>query len=257
MLKQVIAGLTLTAVVGVGGVAYAQNKTSAPTATNATHGPHILRAAAQIAADTIGIDLATLRTEVKAKGSIAAVATAHNVAPQTVIDALIAKGNAAVDQAVANGKLTAARGATIKARIPTTAANFVNETINFVKNRKHRVHQRREHAAQALEIAAKTIGVDGPAMIAELKAGKSVAEVAAAHQVAVQTVVDAIVHEATSRIDAAVASGKLNATRAAALKQRLPEMITHFVNHKGPFAHAGHRAAGVRASDTTTGSLLG
>src|SRR5947199_366586 len=58
------------------------------------------------AAQAIGITTAQLRQEWPGK-SLSDVATAHNVAPTKVADALKAAETARIDQAVSNGRLTA------------------------------------------------------------------------------------------------------------------------------------------------------
>jgi len=84
--------------------------------------------AAQVVADTIGITTEQLRTELKDQGTIAAVATAHGVDPQAVIDALVAKATATVDAKVASGDVSAERAAEIKANLVERTTHFVNET---------------------------------------------------------------------------------------------------------------------------------
>ena len=51
--------------------------------------------------------------------------------------------------------------------------------------------------------------------------------------VAVQTVIDAIVADATARIDDAVADGDLEADDATELKEDLPDRVTDLVNRDG------------------------
>ena len=99
-------------------------------------GPHgrrgpIRRAIAnlgEIAAATIGITTDQLRDELKDQGTIAAVATAHGVQPQAVIDAIVADATAKIDAKVAGGELTAERAAEIKANLPERVTRLVNET---------------------------------------------------------------------------------------------------------------------------------
>ena len=67
-----------------------------------------------------------------------------------------------------------------------------------------------------------------------------------------QTVIDALVADASAKIDEAVADGDLEADRAAELKENLPERITAFVNGElrggpggpggpAPYGHGGPR----------------
>lgn len=80
----------------------------------------------ETAAGAIGIDVATLRTELEGGKSIAEVAQARGVDPQKVIDAIVAKATADIDQAVADGKIPAERAADIKSKLGTRIAEMVN-----------------------------------------------------------------------------------------------------------------------------------
>jgi polyhydroxyalkanoate synthesis regulator phasin len=103
---------------------------------------------------------------------------------------------------------------------------------NGVKDQlKDRRHDRRGNRREVAKVVADTIGISPQDLVADLKAGKSIAEVAQAHDVDPKAVADAIVSHATQRIDQAVTDGKLSAERAAKLKERLPEIADRIVNH--------------------------
>lgn len=82
-----------------------------------------------------------------------------------------------------------------------------------------------------LIISAKAIGVTPQALRAELKSGKSVADVAGEHGVSAQTVVDALNSAVDARIDKAVAAKTLTTEQAAAIKAAAPAWLTKAVNH--------------------------
>jgi polyhydroxyalkanoate synthesis regulator phasin len=71
--------------------------------------------------EALGIDAETLRTQLADGSSLADIATANGVDPQTVIDALVAEAQARIDAAVADGKIdadvAAERTADLEARI--------------------------------------------------------------------------------------------------------------------------------------------
>jgi hypothetical protein len=94
----------------------------------------LIRAVIQTSADTIGIDSHALVAQLRAGKSIAQVATEHQKDPQTVIDALVAKASARIDQAVAEGKLTAEKAATIKEKLPSVAERIVNKVFDGARN---------------------------------------------------------------------------------------------------------------------------
>src|SRR5205085_1967092 len=87
---------------------------------------------------------------------------------------------------------------------------------------------------QALELAAKAIGISPADRAKELKAGKSVADVAGEHNVPTQTVIDALVQAGDKKIEAAKTAGKITAGEATKLENRLPNLVTKLVNaHRG------------------------
>jgi len=79
-------------------------------------------------------------------------------------------------------------------------------------------------------VAANTIGVKPAELRSDLKAGQSVADVATAKGVSVDTVVNAVVKDTSAKIDQAVSNGKLTQARADAFKAKLPALVTKLVN---------------------------
>jgi hypothetical protein len=131
--KQLVAAVALAGAVtaGTASVAFAADTgTSAPKDPSAQTHPALrrrLRAAlGTVVADTIGIQRSDLRAALKSGQSIAEVAQAHGVAPQTVVDAVLHAIDTRVDQAVTNGRITADRGAAIKAKAADRVPQLVN-----------------------------------------------------------------------------------------------------------------------------------
>jgi len=89
---------------------------------------------------------------------------------------------------------------------------------------------RKEIRKAGIEISAKTIGITPKALVTELRSGKSVAQVAGEHNVSAQTVVNALVGAADTKVDQAVTSGKLTSAQAAKIKAALPGYITKAVD---------------------------
>lgn len=79
-----------------------------------------------VAASTIGISEADLRTALQSGQSIADVAKAHNVDPQTVIDALVADAKQHLADDVSNGRLTQDQADRMSADLATHITDEVN-----------------------------------------------------------------------------------------------------------------------------------
>jgi uncharacterized protein (DUF433 family) len=86
------------------------------------------RDAIAVSAKTIGVTPASLVQSLAHGQSVAQVASAHSVDPQTVVGALVKAGDTRIDQLVANHHLSADRAAKLKARLPQLATRFVNHT---------------------------------------------------------------------------------------------------------------------------------
>jgi predicted DNA-binding protein (UPF0251 family) len=82
-----------------------------------------------------------------------------------------------------------------------------------------------------LDVSAQTIGITPQALKADLKGGNSVAGVATQHNVSPQTVINAIVSAADSKVNQAVTANKLTSTQANKIEAAIPARVTKAVNH--------------------------
>jgi hypothetical protein len=82
-----------------------------------------------VVAKAIGISEADLKTALAGGQTVAAVAAAHNVSLQTVIDALVADGTSELAAQVANGSITQAQADAQKAEILQRGTDQANGTF--------------------------------------------------------------------------------------------------------------------------------
>ena len=98
-----------------------------PTGATAAH--HRVRACscARSCIETIGIDRATLRRELRSGQTIAEIATAHNVEPSAVVDALVTAATTKLDAAAARpARSRSERAQKIEAKLPARFTKLVN-----------------------------------------------------------------------------------------------------------------------------------
>jgi hypothetical protein len=89
------------------------------------------------------------------------------------------------------------------------------------------------HMVLGLDTAATALGVTAEDLRTALADGKSIADVAAEQGVDVQTVIDALVAQASTHLDEAVADGRLTEEEAATRTTEMTEKITELVNQAG------------------------
>ncbi len=243
MKKKLIAVVTIALaalVLPAAGLAGAA-ESSSPKSTGAVGSPghRISRALAlHSAATAIGVEPKVLRNALADGRSVADVARAHHVGPQAVIDAVRTAADKRIDEAVANGKIDAARAKTIKDRLETRLTKLVDATLG--PRARHRLaqskvrHVRRHARRGALVVAARTIDVKPKELVSALRDGQSVADVARTKNVDPQAVIHAIVTAGDKKVDEAVTNGKIDASRAATIKERLTDRVTKLVNATRP-----------------------
>jgi hypothetical protein len=93
----------------------------------------------------------------------------------------------------------------------------------------------------ARDAVAQALGITTDQLKTDLKAGQSIADIATAQHVDVAQVIQVIVDQANTKVDAAVQAGKMTQAEADKIKSGETQMITDLVNGKMPFGgHGGH-----------------
>jgi hypothetical protein len=118
---------------------------------------------------------------------------------------------------------------------PTSPAVSASESGAAKPAAAHRRH-RRHHRIRVFvrKVVTDTIGIDRATLRAELRSGKTIGEIATAHNVEPTTVVNALVTAATTKLEAAAAAGKISVERAHKIEAKLPDRFTKLVNEWHP-----------------------
>jgi uncharacterized protein YidB (DUF937 family) len=124
---------------------------------------------------------------------------------------------------------------------PTTTTEAPDEGPGF-----HFGHHRFGAPFEGVSAAAEALGMSASELRTALRDGRTIADVAEERGVDVQAVIDAMVAEATERID----------ERAAEAKEDLPERVTDLVNGEVP-DHPGGPRGGIRAGLDAAAEALG
>jgi hypothetical protein len=109
-------------------------------------------------------------------------------------------------------------------------------------------------AGKGLDAAATALGVTADELRTELQGGKTIAQVATAEGVDVQTVIDAIVADLKAHLDEEVASGEHTQAEADAKLTEATARITDMVNNGRPERGDGPRPADAPAPADTAGA---
>ncbi len=152
------------------------------------------------------------------------VAARLGVTPEQLRSAFRATLVARVDAAVAAGKLTPEQGARLKERIAKAGRLGLGAVAG---NRK--AFGERPGRLHAKGPAATYLGMTRQALLAELRKGQSLAQIAKAHGKTVDGLVVAMVAPLKARLAKAVENDRLTKQRADALLERITDRLERLV----------------------------
>jgi hypothetical protein len=203
------------------------------------------------AATYLGLTREQLFAQLASGKSLAEIASATSGKSVAGLKAAIkAEATTDVNEDVAAGRVTAAERDAFLADLDARLDALVNHT-GFA-NRGPGFGHRHHGAPFAGAAVAKYLGLTQAQLVAQLRSGKSLAEIASAQGKSVAGLKDAILAAAKTHLDQAVADGHLTAAQAKQLltdlESRLDEMVQKgFAPHEGwrhgpaPGGNAGFR----------------
>ena len=232
-----LAGVIAVGVLGAGSVAMAQTPDGgSPTAreTAARNHPKLKLGVAHLLKNS-GVTREELNQGAQANMTLGQIIDQYGD-----ISAAQAKANALqnlsdrLDEAVANGKLSQEQADRLEAAAPAMLDRLLNAVPGSHDGGGD--HPRiRTIAKNALETVAGVLDTDVASITAQLKEGKTIAEIAGPQT---QAVIDALTEDANQAIEKAVSDGKLPADKEDAAKEKAANAIERFVNegrpHRGP-----------------------
>ncbi len=169
------------------------------------------------------------------------VAKRLHVSPTELNNALKGAYQDQLNQAVKSGKLTQAQANKIKQRIgqrPLAPIGFGHRGFFG-----HRAGMR----VGALDGAAKYLGLTDAQLLAQLRSGKSLAQIATAQHKSVSGLTSTLKADITARLDKAVAAKMLTSAQEQKILGRIDQRLNTIVNRKGlghGMMHRGFRPGG-------------
>jgi DNA-binding CsgD family transcriptional regulator len=157
-----------------------------------------------VVAEYLGLSAAELKNELGSGKSLAEIATAHGKSVDGLKQAVLDAAKTDLDREVADGDLTAEQEQTILSQLRNGLDDFVNGKDGL----RIKIEARGAGPDLALggpfETAADYLGLSVDQLTEELRAGKSLAEIASAHGKSVSGLKQKLIDAATADIEKAV-----------------------------------------------------
>jgi hypothetical protein len=180
--------------------------------------------------DATGLEQRAIIEQLRQDGAtLAEVITANGGSVEAVIADAVASGTEQVNNLVAENKLNQEQADEIITSMETFYTDMVNGELPPRPNRPQAA------AGRALvRMIADQTGLEVQDVVNQLKDGATVAEVLSANGVDVDTFIDSAMAEAQTRVDDAVAKGRMTQERANEMMEKLREQLTERINNPRP-----------------------
>lgn len=187
-------------------------------------------------ATALDMTVADLQSALQSGKTVAALATEKGIALQTIVDALVAEQKTLLQQAVTDGRLTQeqadARLAEVQTQLPTQLS------IAFTPGMRGGGRGMPGFGPGAsFATIATSLGISESELMTALQTGKSVAAIATEKDVALETVIAAIVAEQKTALQQAVTDGRLTQAQADQQLARLQANLPHLLSLQGGMGH--------------------
>jgi hypothetical protein len=181
-----------------------------------------------VAAEELGLTRQELIAELQGGKTIADVAAEKNVAVETIVDAFLAPRAERLNELVANGQLTQEQADTQLAQMKTNVTERINQPWPSQGSRWGGPEN------SLISIAADELGLTTTELVTELQAGKTIADVAAEKNVAVETIVDAFLAPRAEQLKEQVANGQLTQEQADAMLALMKANVNKRISEPWP-----------------------
>jgi hypothetical protein len=159
--------------------------------------------------------------------TLAEVVEANGGDVQTVIDDAVSDATARINEAVTNDRLTQAQADELIANLNTLFTNAINGTA------RQRLVEARVGVG-VLRLAAEQTGLSPRQIAEQLRNGTTLSELLTDHGVDVNAFIEDAVARADTRLDQAVANGRITQQRADEMLANLREQLIQRLNSANP-----------------------
>jgi len=167
------------------------------------------------------IDEQTFKQEKDSGKSLAEIAAAHNVPRQAVVDLIVKNMNEHIDKGLADKRITVEQANEMKTNAVEKAQKIVDgQLMGFDKM----------HNIQNPQEMLTLLKIDAQTFKQEKDSGKSLAEIAAAHNVPKQAVIDLIVKDMNKQIDKGLSDKRITVEQAKEMKTNAVEKAQKIVD---------------------------
>ncbi|MDE2990363.1 MAG: hypothetical protein OXU21_04760 [Chloroflexota bacterium] len=211
-----------------------------------------------ILSDLTGVSVEDIRSARESGDSLADIAEANDVTTDDYVAAVVDAATSAIDDAVADGKLSEDRAAEIKSGLTDKVTGMVTSEAGW-HGRSRGWAVKLDGKPSPVVVLSELSGLSVEEIRESRGEGTSLVDIGEANGVTKDDYVAELVNRATAAIDAAVEAGRLSEERAQAMKDGLADRVESIVTdtdeprrgHGWGRGKAGGKHGGCHSSKST------
>ena len=179
------------------------------------------------------IDEQTFKQEKQSGKSLTEIAAGHNVSRQALLDIVVKHMNDGIEKRVSEGKMSQEQANQMKSNAMEKAERMIDGKVmgpRKMQGPNKEGQERGMHNSGKNQEILSLLQIDEQTFRQEKSSGKSLAEIAASHNVSRQAVLDVVVKHMTEGIDKGVASQRLTTEQAAEMKAHVLEKAQEMID---------------------------
>ncbi|MBC9785171.1 DUF2680 domain-containing protein [Heliobacterium chlorum] len=184
-------------------------------------------------ATIFSMDKDALKTELQSGKTMLEIAQAKGISKDDLIAKMVTDAENRIDKAVKDGKVTSDKATQMKANLKDRITAAVERKADPSK-----ANGKRGMIGNHFQKVTEILNMQPNELKDEMKAGKSLAEIAQSQGIAPEDLKAKMIEAAKQNIDSLVQQGKMTQEKADQVKQGLEKRIDGMINHK-PGMHEG------------------
>jgi len=171
--------------------------------------------------------------------TVAEIAEEQGIPASLVVEELLIPVEQRLDRAVADGRLSQEQAREKLSSAEVTISKMVHEGAlkDIIGHQVNKIVQKDKRARQTkllLHQVCQIVNLDHMGMLAELKEGNKIAEIAKEQGISQNELLEELTQLAQDRLDTAVNKGKLDAQKAEEILQNIRDRLAQFVENFPP-----------------------
>jgi predicted transcriptional regulator len=179
--------------------------------------------------ELLKVDAETLKSEMKAGKSLAAIANEHGISEKTLKDFILAQVNRQVEAGIQSGRIDVDKVAQVRAEVEQRITDIINNRGLIFNPDSVFISGQKLDNTKLLEL----LNIDAEALQAEINAGRTLVSIANEQGISEKTLKEFIVQQVKQYLEEGVASGRISADMVEQMKANMEQRISEMINAKG------------------------